>query len=317
MGWLRSISPWLVAGALALCACGSEDPFWEEPGWEEPGWEETVEEAPREIGANEIRLRVVAANLSSGLDQSYTGGAGSRILKGLRADVALLQEFNYQSNSAADLRAFVDATFGPDFSFSRGVPAQIPNAVVSRYPVVASGHWDDSRVSNRDFEWARIDIPGPTDLWAVSVHLLTTGATERAREAQSLVNYIKRNVPANDHVVIAGDFNTSSRTETSMVTLSQVVVTSPPYPADRRGGPTTNRARTKAYDWVVASPSLHSLRVSAVIGTSTFPSGLVADTRVYSPISELSPALATDSGTQNMQHMAVVRDFGIPALPLR
>ena len=36
---------------------------------------------------------------------------------------------------------------------------------------------------------------------------------------------------------------------------------------------------------------------------------LVADTRVYSPISEISPALTSDSAATNMQHMAVVRDY--------
>ena len=48
------------------------------------------------------------------------------------------------------------------------------------------------------------------------------------------------------------------------------------------------------------------------IGASVFDHGFVADTRVYSPISDLAPALATDSGASNMQHMAVVRDFGLP-----
>jgi hypothetical protein len=49
-----------------------------------------------------------------------------------------------------------------------------------------------------------------------------------------------------------------------------------------------------------------------VIGSSIFPAGLVADTRVYSPISEISPALSSDSGATNMQHMGVIKDFLIP-----
>jgi hypothetical protein len=49
-----------------------------------------------------------------------------------------------------------------------------------------------------------------------------------------------------------------------------------------------------------------------VIGGSTFSAGLVADTRVYSPISEISPALSSDSGASNMQHMGVIKDFLIP-----
>ncbi len=49
-----------------------------------------------------------------------------------------------------------------------------------------------------------------------------------------------------------------------------------------------------------------------MIGGSSFTAGLVADTRVYSPISEISPALAADSGATNMQHMAIIKDFLIP-----
>src|SRR5689334_14110649 len=43
-------------------------------------------------------LRVVASNLSSGPKQSYDPGEGIRLLKGLRPDVALIQEMNYGQN---------------------------------------------------------------------------------------------------------------------------------------------------------------------------------------------------------------------------
>ena len=63
---------------------------------------------------------------------------------------------------------------------------QIPNAVVSRYPILDGGHWADPKANNRDFAWARIDIPGPVDLWAISVHLLTSGSSKRKAEASEL-----------------------------------------------------------------------------------------------------------------------------------
>ncbi len=49
-----------------------------------------------------------------------------------------------------------------------------------------------------------------------------------------------------------------------------------------------------------------------IIGGSTFTNGLVVDTRVYTPISEIAPAMAADSGANQMQHMAVVKDFLLP-----
>ncbi|AUX46591.1 uncharacterized protein SOCE26_080970 [Sorangium cellulosum] len=258
------------------------------------------------------RLRLMAANITSGTAQSYDPGHGRRIMQGVKPDIALLQEFNYGNNSADDLREFVNVTFGTGFSYYREAGAQIPNGIVSRWPIVASGEWDDGSVGNRDFAWARIDIPGPVDLWAVSVHLLTSDAGVRNTEAQSLVRSINAHVPPGDYLVIGGDFNTDSRTEACITTFRQVVVASAPYPADKNGDADTNASRGKPYDWVLVDGDLEPHETAVVIGGSTFTNGLVVDTRVYSPISEISPALSSDSGASGMQHMAVVRDFMIP-----
>src|SRR5262249_24137140 len=56
-----------------------------------------------------------------------------------------------------------------------------------------------------------------------------------------------------------------------------------------------------------------AMEIPVEIGASTFPNGFVADTRVYNPIEDLAPALATDSGASYMQHMGIVRDFALPA----
>ncbi|WNG43035.1 endonuclease [Archangium minus] len=266
----------------------------------------------QEAGLN-VRLRLVAANTSSGNYQSYDPGHGIRIFQGLDPDVVMIQEFNYGDNSASAIRGFVDTAFGTSFSYYREAGAQIPNGIISRYPIIAAGEWDDTQVSNRDFAWARIDVPGPKDLWVISVHLLTTSSTVRNTEATNLVNFIKANVPAGDYLAIGGDFNTSSRTESCFTTFSQVVSTASPYPADRNGNTNTNAGRSSPYDHVLVDSDLRAYQTAVVIGASSFSAGLVADTRVYSPISELSPALSTDSGATNMQHMAIVKDFLIPS----
>lgn len=276
-------------------------------------------DAPVELLAEEAqplataRVRVMAANTTSGNLQSYDPGHGTRIFQGVDADIVMIQEFNYGANTTTDIRSFVNTAFGSSFSYYREAGAQIPNGIISRWPILASGEWDDTAVSNRDFAWARIDVPGPVDLWAVSLHLLTSSASVRNGEAQQLVTYIKSKIPAGDYLVIGGDFNTSSRTEACVSTLAQLVVTSSPYPADRNGNSNTNASRGSPYDWVLADADLHAFRTSVTIGSSTFANGLVVDTRVYSPISEISPALSTDSGAASMQHMGVIRDFLIPA----
>ncbi|MCK8502447.1 lamin tail domain-containing protein [Myxococcus fulvus] len=290
---------------LGLAACGGEAPVSDAPS------EETSLGERGDALAN-VRLRLMAANLSSGNGQDYDPGHGIRIFQGTDADIVMIQEFNYKTDSAADLRGFVDTAFGPGFSYYRESGAQIPNGIISRYPIIASGEWDDPQVSNRDFAWARIDIPGPKDLWAVSVHLLTANASTRNAEAQSLVSRIQANIPAGDYLVIGGDLNTGSRSESCFGTLSQVVTTASPYPADRNGNTNTNAGRNSPYDHVLVDSDLRPYQTAVVIGGSTFSNGLVVDTRVYSPIGEISPALSGDSGASGMQHMGVIKDFLIP-----
>jgi hypothetical protein len=263
-------------------------------------------------------IRTVAANITSGNSQSYEG-PGTRILQGLQPDVVMLQEFNVGSSSTtAEVRAWVNTTFGTEFSYFRETYNGIPNGVISRWPIVASGSWDDTTIGDRGFAWARIDIPGDKNLWVVSVHLKASSASasQRQSQAQQLVTYIEANVPADDYLLIGGDCNTYSYTEACLVTLGGIVDVSAPRPVDQAGDPDTNSGRYLPYDWVMAEAELDGLETPVKIGSLTFANGLVFDSRVFSPLSSVSPVLSTDSAATNMQHMAVVRAFAVPALEL-
>jgi len=292
---LRFFAPLALA---VLASCGG------------PGLESSTGE---DLGSASLHVRVMAGNLTSGNLQSYDPGNGIRLFQGVQPDVVMLQEFNYGSSSDADIRAFVDRTFGASFSVTREGALQIPNGVISRWPIAASGRWTDPSVSNRGFAWARIALPNVShSLWAVSVHLLTSGTAQRSTEATNLVALVRQNVPAGDYVVVGGDFNTGVRTEPAVVTFGQLFDVAAPYPADQNGNENTSSARSKPYDWVLASTNLRPFQTSTVIGSSTYPGGLVLDSRVYSPIAEILPATAADSGSSNMQHMGIVKDFLIP-----
>ena len=114
--------------------------------------------------AETVNVRIVTANLTSGNEQSYsldnrnhsnTEGAGARILKGLNPDIVLIQEFN----TGTSTQQWVTQTFGPKYEFAKERGAGIPNGIVSRYPIVAEGEWDDPTQTNRDFAWAKIRLP--------------------------------------------------------------------------------------------------------------------------------------------------------------
>jgi len=146
---------------------------------------------------------------------------------------------------------------------------------VSRFPVRSAGEWDDPTIDNRDFAWARIDIPGDKDLWAISVHLKASSdsASQRNREARDLLEHVVRTIPKDDYVILGGDFNTHDRREPCLQTLATCFETGGPYPVDQAGDGDTNANRNSPYDWVLADPDLHRLRTAVVIGSNSFPGG--------------------------------------------
>lgn len=274
---------------------------------------ETSEEVESKSDAT---VRIVAANLTSGNNQSYAPGHGQRILRSLSADIALVQEFNVGDPSEEGLRKFVDETFGAEFEVFRETGASIPNGVVSRFPIADHGEWaDPGSGGTRDFAWAKIDLPNARSLWAVSVHLKASGKSmdRRDLQANALVNEVKANVPADDFVVVGGDLNTESVEEPCIATLGQVFDVSAPYPADADGNTGTNTNRSKPYDWVLTNAAFRKYEVPVKLGARTFAGGFVLDTRTYPGIDELPPATREDSAAPSMQHMAVVKDFALPA----
>jgi len=263
-----------------------------------------------------VNLRVMSANLN-GNQQSYQPFA-LRIFQGVKPDVVAIQEFNYTStnglgiNTPAAFREMLDAAFGTNFTYMRETGSyNIPNGVISRYPIIASGQWEDSLVNDRGFAWAQIDLPGSNDLYVVSIHLYSSGtAADRNAEAMTIKTQIQNNFPAEAWVVVAGDFNTSSRSEAAISTFSTFLSDSPiPTDAEAGGDADTNDPRNKPYDYVLPSFSMTNALTNVVFASHSFSNGLVFDSRVYSPLSDVSPVLVGDSS--NAQHMAVLKDFTV------
>ena len=269
------------------------------------------------VTVTHVPVRVLAANLSSGNNQRYEG-PGLRIIQALQPDIVAIQEFNYASAGAAGIntsnafREMVSGHFGTNFVWFRESGYSIPNGVISRWPITASGSWEDvdTGVNDRGFAWARIDLPGPDDLYVVSMHLKagSSDTVRRAAQAAQLKSLVQSNFPANAFVVVAGDCNIYDAGEAALATFKSYLSDSP-IPADAGGDADTNAGRNERYDYVFPSASLNTNRVATVLGAQTFANGLVLDTRLFTPSNEMLPALPGDSGVTGMQHMGVVRDF--------
>jgi endonuclease/exonuclease/phosphatase family metal-dependent hydrolase len=267
-------------------------------------------------GQSNLTVRVMAANTTSGNFSSYQD-PGIRIFQGLQPDIVAIQEFRYNASATdAQLRQLVDTAFGPEFYYYREPytdGGDIPNGIISRWPISAAGSWDDLDSPNRGFAWAQIDLPGTNDLYVVSVHLLTASSSVRGSEAAQLKALIATNFPATAWIIVAGDMNTDSRTETAMNTFKTFLSDSPvPTDAESGGNEDTNANRNKPYDYVLPNFPLTNHLIPVALPSRTFPKGLVFDSRVYTPLSDVAPVQSGDSGVSGMQHMAVIKDFSLP-----
>lgn len=271
-----------------------------------------------------VTLRVMASNLSSGNNQRYES-PGLDILQGLKPDIVCMQEFNVSNsfgiNTVNSISNMIATTFGTNFSYFRETNSAytIPNGIISRYPILGSGSWtdSDSGVNDRGFAWARIDLPGTNDLYVVSVHLKassgSTNPARRAAEAAEVTSNIQTNFTnsTNAWIIVAGDMNLYYAGTEGAITTFTTYLSDTPVPTDQSGDPDTNVGRSERYDRVLPSFAMTNLLVPVAMPSRNYTNGLVFDSRVYTPLSDVPPVVSTDSGASGMQHMAVVKDFKI------
>ncbi len=254
-------------------------------------------------------IKVMTANLTDRTtnNQMRYIATSERIFKALQPDVVAIQEFLVTN---ASRRAYVDAVFGTNYDYT-SAGSTLPNGVISRWPITASGGWTDTQVSGQVFAWATIDLPGTQDLHVVSVHLKSGADSEatRKKEAAILTNQIRKaNWPASDFIVIAGDFNTPNRNDDALLTLSNVV-TDAHQPADQAGDDDTNLTRAYPYDYVLPNPLFNNCLVPLTLGGLVFPNGVVFDSRIWNP--PPAPVQTNDSAGTDMQHLAVMKQFAL------
>jgi len=255
-------------------------------------------------------ITIMAANISSGNYQSYED-PGIRIFQGLQPDIVLIQEFTYRDGTLDQL---VDTAFGSEYDYMIETGDEnIPNGVVSRFPIISSGQWEDPQVPDRDFAWAIIDIPGDIHLQCISVHFKadSSSAGIRAQEAQAILGHIDANFDPAAYIVLGGDLNTRSLDEEALSILDTELALETHVPVDQNGNRYTSEPRTKPYDWCIPNDLLDARHTALVIGSSTYPDGLVFDSAVYTPLNEVAPVQFGDSHVNGMQHMAVMKAFDV------
>ena len=260
-------------------------------------------------------ITIMAANITSG-DYSAYEAPGIRIFQGLKPDIVLIQEFDYEHGTVGDL---VEDAFGLDPEYFYSIESgseEIPNGIVSKYNIIASGQWIDSVVPDRDFAWARIDIPGDIDLQVVSVHLKggSSSAGERNAQANAIKGYVEDNFDADHYIAVGGDLNLYSTSESAFNTFRTFLDPDDHIPVCQDGNSYTNEPRNKPYDWIMPNDLLNAAHTVLKIGDDTFYAGLVFDSWVY-PSPRPAPILYGDSHCTGMQHMPVMKAFLVNTIP--
>ncbi|RME04859.1 MAG: hypothetical protein D6812_03905, partial [Deltaproteobacteria bacterium] len=208
---------------------------------------------------------------------------------------------------------FVNRAFGSEFSYYVEPGREnIPNGIVSRYPIRSAGEWKDDLTPDRDFAWAIIDLPGEIDLQVVSMHLVSGGSLIETRntQAEAIEALVAEHFDPDQYIAVGGDTNIRSMEEPAFDTFDAFLDPFEHIPVDPEGNMNTSEPRTKPYDWVMPNDLLDARHVPLELDGALFPEGLVFDSYVHTPLPE--PVEYEDSHVPGMQHMPVIKAYEIP-----
>ena len=254
-------------------------------------------------------VKILTANLGD-LIQNYPETQATRIFQGLGPDIACLQEFN-----PSNAESFVDQAFGTDY-YLYVEPRYHPNAIVSRWSFQTYGFWDCPEVSDREFAWAVVNVPGSKKLQVATCHLKSGTSSEdiqtRENQANELKSQIQANFDDNQYIVVGGDLNTQYRSSSPISIFQSYLTTSDGTPADRDGDSDTNEIRTYNYDWIIPNDELGDTITSLFVGSYSYSGGIVFDSHVFTPLSEVSPIQYDDTHASAMNHEPVMKAYNIP-----
>lgn len=171
-----------------------------------------------------MRLRLLTINLHKGfspLNKRFILPQLSRCIHSTSADVIFLQEVvgenirkaaKHSDWPAAPQHEYIAGEAGFEHVYGKNAvytSGHHGNAILSRYPILFYDQVDIStnKLEKRGMLYARLKLPGRAGgLHCVCLHL---GLLHRSRKKQfrKMREYLQKMVPANEPLIVAGDFN--------------------------------------------------------------------------------------------------------------
>jgi endonuclease/exonuclease/phosphatase family metal-dependent hydrolase len=173
---------------------------------------------PVSAGADKSNaIRVLTVNAHQGLGALRRGDVLARMRDALReagADIVFLQEIGVAAGAANPLSQYelLADTMWPQHAYGSNAASaggHHGNALLSKFPIREWRNVDASvgRAEPRGLLHCVLEVPGlSTALHAVCVHLALT-ESHRRRQVARLVELVGDAIPANEPLLIAGDFN--------------------------------------------------------------------------------------------------------------
>ncbi|MCP5419569.1 MAG: hypothetical protein H6969_03605, partial [Gammaproteobacteria bacterium] len=189
------------------------------------------------VQADELPLTVLSVN-DPDADYSHDQPA-----------VVLFQNFTMGDNSPSALDEWVTNNFGAEFTYVRDAKSAVPSAVISRFSIAEHGVWSDLEGKQGDGRclYARIDLPGETDLWVINAWLSSDSAL-RLQQTQALVDNLTTRIPVADYVVVGGQLNITDNGDPAFKLLQETLGVEGPLVIQQDDG--------KTYDWLLADANL-------------------------------------------------------------
>lgn len=271
------------------------------------------------LAAGAETFRVVAANLNTTQAEGTTA-AGQRLLQGLKPDIVLVQGFyaGEIGNPAFVRQTFPEWTTPYLYMVANTAPQ---NGILTRFPILnfERGAIDHTFDFSRAAGWARLRLPNDVSLLAFSI-ALSESAQERVFEVESLlpeIRLVQARFPGS-YTLIGGVTGADSLDDPTIARLAEVADLLAPAANDGSTSATatlTNVLRTRQMNAILPAPELVEYQRDTIVGAQFFPTGLVFDSRFYSPLADVAPIQPGDSASGRIEELLVVRDFELPTGP--
>jgi endonuclease/exonuclease/phosphatase family metal-dependent hydrolase len=157
----------------------------------------------------------------SALNRRFVLAEMREAVRGVSADVVCLQEVlgaheplsrRHASWPAVPHYEFIADTLWPQHAYGRNAvypEGHHGNALLSKFPIASHRNHDVSieGTEQRGMLWCVLDVPGrSTRIHVVSVHL-GLRESHRSRQLESLCALVEQDIPADEPLLVAGDFN--------------------------------------------------------------------------------------------------------------